>query len=149
MRRLLILVLAGLAACTGVGPTASSTPDATLALWPLPMELSVQPRPGTPTSARLPVSPPGEVRHGALYDFELGHCGLLSPIDFDGSLWLPVAGGDGHGGPLSENQHIELINSTRVTLSLLDGAAAHLRTPLGAVITLARHDGAWAYPLCD
>lgn len=78
----------------------------------------------------------------------LGHCGLISPIDMDGSLWDPIGGHDGAGGPLTEDQLGELINATPVVVVLTDPNTAVLQTPLGAVITLTRHDGPRDYFLC-
>ena len=40
--------------------------------------------------------------------YTLEHCGLISPIDVDGSLWDPVFGDDGHGGPLTEDQRVQI-----------------------------------------
>jgi hypothetical protein len=78
----------------------------------------------------------------------LGHCGLGSPIDFDGGLWDPIAGDNGFGGALTEQQLGELANSTTVVVTLLDPNRAVLVTPRGAVVTLQRHPGPRAYLLC-
>ena len=86
---------------------------------------------------------------GVARNFVLGHCGLMSPIDFDGALWDPIAGHDGNGGPLTEAQLGELINATPTVVELRDPDTVELRTPNGAVITLVRHDGPRAYFLCD
>ena len=80
---------------------------------------------------------------------ELGHCGLISPVDIDGSLWDPVAGDDGNGGPLTEDQEGDLINATRVLLVLIDNDTMLMATPNGARVLLSRHDGPRAYLLCD
>jgi hypothetical protein len=79
----------------------------------------------------------------------LGHCGLGSPLDFDGSLWDPVGGHDGRGAPLNEQQVGELINATDVAVTLVDPRTAWLVTRSGAVILLARHAGPRNYFLCD
>ena len=86
---------------------------------------------------------------GVARDLTLGHCGLISPIDMDGSLWDPIGGHDGSGGGLTEDQQGELINASTVVVVLTDPDTAELRTPLGAVITLARHDGPRPYAMCD
>lgn len=43
----------------------------------------------------LPVA--GSVEHGVAYRFALGHCGLLSTIQVDGSYWDEVDGRDRSG----------------------------------------------------
>jgi hypothetical protein len=86
---------------------------------------------------------------GEEQNYTLGHCGLISSIDIDGSLWDPVAGDDGFGGPLTDAQLGELINSTPVVLVLLDPDAILFVTPLGARILMTRHDGPRDYAYCD
>lgn len=86
---------------------------------------------------------------GEPQSFEIGHCGLGSPIDFDGSLWDPTFGDDGSGGPLTNDQQGELINATQVELTIIDPVTALLVTPAGARVLLVRHDGARPYALCD
>ena len=132
-------------------PTSSpiATPTTTPILLPLPASLSGIPRPGTPTAVIGPRTQRGTIAPGAAQAFELGHCGLVSPIDFDGSLWDPIAGDDGAGGPLTGEQQAELINATRVALTLIEPDVLRLETPLGAVLTLVRHSGARPYSLCD
>jgi hypothetical protein len=96
-----------------------------------------------------PITPAGSVPIGSPQNFQLGHCGLGSPIDFDGSLWDPVAGDDGAQGPLTQDQMGELINATAVVLTLADATRAQMVTPLGARILLERHLGPRPYHLCD
>lgn len=96
-----------------------------------------------------PETPPGSVPIGAPQNFQLGHCGLSSPIDFDGSLWDPTLGDSGAGVALTQDQHGELINSTTVVLALIDATRAVLVTPSGARILLVRHAGPRPYHLCD
>jgi len=107
------------------------------------------PGPSDPTAEITPQTPPGELEVGIARDLTLGHCGLISPIDMDGSLWDPIGGHDGSGGGLTEDQLGELINATPVVVVLIDSDTAVLRTPLSAVITVARHDGPRPYGLCD
>lgn len=85
-----------------------------------------------PASDRLP---------GPVSELTLGHCGLNSPIDLDGSLWDPV-------GPIDQT-HPDLINAAPATFSLATPNAATLRTEGGAVVQLVRYDGARHYPGCD
>lgn len=127
-------------------PSASPAPD----LPTLPLEASISGIPGDnePVATVQSHTPPGSVPIGADQSFTLGHCGLGSPIDLDGALWDPVAGDDGFGGPLTEDQIGELINSTPVVLVLIDHETALFATPLGARILLTRHDGPRAYRLC-
>lgn len=70
--------------------------------------------------------------------FEMGHCGLTSPIDFDGSLWAP------EGDPLALP-----FDMTSGTISLVAPDRAHFVTDGGTEVFLARLDGGAAYPLCD
>lgn len=86
---------------------------------------------------------------GVARNFPLGHCGLGTPIDIDGSLWDPVSGQKADGGPLTDDHIGELINSTPTTIVLTDANKMQMTTPLGAVIVLARHDGPRSYFLCD
>jgi hypothetical protein len=130
-----------------VPPSPSPTPTALL--LPLPAHVAGIPGPGDATALLAPQSRPGELEAGVARNFTLGHCGLISPIDFDGSLWDPIAGHDGSGGPLTDDQMGDLINATTTVVELIDPNTTVLRTPLGAVITLRRHDGARPYFLCD
>lgn len=133
-------------------PTVTPTvvvPTATPVLRPLPEGLSGIPGPGFPTVVIEPATRRGTTPPGVAQPFDLGHCGLISPIDFDGGLWDPIAGDDGAGGPLTDDQQGELVNATRVTLTLMEPNVIRLETPLGAVLTLERHPGARPYSLCD
>ena len=94
-------------------------------------------------------TPRGELELGAPRNFTLGHCGLMSPIDIDGSLWDPMGGHDGAGGPFTEQQSGELINAWQTVVVLTDQNTMEMRTSGGAVITLTRHDGPRPYLLCD
>lgn len=144
----LAAMLMTVAACTAeVIPTQ---PSATLRLLrPLAPQVAGLPGPGIPSSRQEPATRPGSRAIGPSFALTLGHCGLASPLDFDGSLWNPVAGDDGNGGPLTQDQVGELVNATPVTVTLIDRDAALLVTPLGAIVTLVRHGGARLYGLCD
>jgi hypothetical protein len=144
---LLIVVTAG---CSGTSqprptPTASPSPRA---LLPLDPGISGIPAESDHSVLLEPQSVAGTTPHGEPRDFQLQHCGLFSPIDIDGSLWDPIAGHNGMGGPLTEEQRTELVNSTPVTLTITAPDTIELVTPRGAVITLARHDGPRRYLLC-
>ncbi|MCC6237380.1 MAG: hypothetical protein IT299_07380 [Dehalococcoidia bacterium] len=80
--------------------------------------------------------------------FKLLHCGLLSPIDVDGSLWDPRTAHDGSGGALSDEQSDELVNGTPGTFTLRAPDLAEFRTTLGAVVQLHRVE-ARAYRGCS
>ena len=71
--------------------------------------------------------------------FSMGHCGLRSPIDFDGSLWAPT-----DRDPMSLE-----FDSASGTITLLGADRARFVSDAGASVTLGRVEGAAAYPLCD
>lgn len=85
--------------------------------------------------------------HGVPYRFSLGHCGLGSPVDVDGSFWDEVSGTDPDGRPLRFDASAEMINQTPGVLIVL-GDAAFFRTESGAVVTFARHVGNKGFPPC-
>lgn len=167
MVSLLIVVL--LAAACQTGPTAptvspspsataqSSEPDASViapspddppAFDPLPPDLVQVPGSQDP-SARLTAASLPDATPGLIQPFALGHCGLSSPFDFDGSLWDPIAGRDAQGGPIDTQDEIgELINQTEGEVLLLPSGQAQFRTPLASIILLTRHVGAKSYFLC-
>ncbi|HYI23606.1 MAG TPA: hypothetical protein VEX62_13335 [Candidatus Limnocylindrales bacterium] len=128
-------------------PSPTTNPD--LPSLALPAGYSGIPGPGAPTATIEAHTPAGSVPVGEPQSFEIGHCGLGSPIDFDGSLWDPTFGDDGSGGPLTNDQQGELINATQVELTIIDPVTALLVTPAGARVLLVRHDGARPYALCD
>jgi hypothetical protein len=132
-------------------PSEAPTPGATVvALSGLPLDPGVagRPRPGDPSVMLGPQTRRGGLQPDVAYSFSLGHCGLGSPFDLDGSLWDPVAGHDGSGGPLTADHAGELINQTAGTATLLSSDVAEFRTPLGAIITLVRLPAQRAYFLC-
>ena len=95
-----------------------------------------------------PASAPGAVP-GVPQPFSLGHCGIASPIDWDGSLWLPVGASDLSGGPLDERQESELINASEGFIELVAPLQARYRSRSGLLLFLERLPGAHGYPLCD
>jgi hypothetical protein len=107
------------------------------------------PSPSPAPAIVAPRSQPGGWAIGAAQEFTLGHCGLASPVDFDGSLWDPVGGHNGSGGQLTEAQVGDLINSSRVSIRLVDPDTALLVTRNGAVVLIVRHQGPRPIRLCD
>jgi hypothetical protein len=94
-------------------------------------------------------SPAGELTVGVDVNYEMGHCGLSSPIDIDGSLWDPIGYLTATGQPLTTEQEGELINATPTVARLVDPGTLQLTTDSGLLIVLARHDGPRRYYLCD
>lgn len=76
-----------------------------------------------------PTSPQAEP--GKPYAFELGHCGIKSPIDFDGSLWQPAI------PPTTDDVYQPL----RGTITLISAEEAEFRAELGARFVLRRLAG--------
>lgn len=68
------------------------------------------------------------------FDIELGHCGLLWKVDFDGSFWLPVGDVDGSS--------TALINADSGSIRLVDATHAVFTDAAGSEIALVRHPGA-------
>jgi hypothetical protein len=85
-----------------------------------------------PTSARGVA--PGPNR------YTLGHCGIFSGIDLDGSWWDPV-------GPVSFASG-EAINATAGTITLTDPDHGTFVAPGGLSLRLQRHPGVKFLPLC-
>ena len=79
---------------------------------------------------------------GTEYDFTFGHCGLQSPIDFDGSLWV-LAGSDYDSPPVPLDMLEGTIRLTGTDSAIFEDSASNW------ALALSRHDGANAYPLCD
>ena len=127
-------------------PQATATPAASL--LPLPEGISGIPGANESGVELAPETPPDEMQIGVARDFLLGHCGLISPIDIDGSLWDPVGGHDGSGSPLTDDQLGDLINATSTIVVLTDEDTMEMQTEHGAVITLIRHDGPRRYLMC-
>ncbi len=87
-----------------------------------------------------PIETPGaaepESNRGAatIAELSLGHCGLFSPIDFDGSFWDPIGQVDGDAP--------EAINGASGTIRLLGPIDAEFRADSGFSVRLRRHEGA-------
>lgn len=103
--------------------------EALIATAPARVEL-IPLEPDTPSGAA-----PGAHR------FSLGHCGIYSRIDFDGSFWDPVGRVD-FTAPAA-------INSADGTLVLLTASNARFTTPEGFTVDLARHRGTKYFRDCS
>ena len=93
-----------------------------------------------------PVSEP--IDDGVAFRFSLGHCGLTSPIDVDGSFWDPVDGVTATGSDLDLATDGEMINATSGVVVVIDDEA-RFRTVSGSVVRLGRHSGDKEFPGCD
>jgi hypothetical protein len=121
----------------------------------LPLPADVVPFPADlPTVSLAPESEVGmgdgaPLVIGTSIPLSLGHCGLFSPVDVDGSLWQPVGGLDATGGAIDTDEEIgELINATVGELTIVDEGSAVFRTSTGQLIAMERADGNVDYPLC-
>jgi hypothetical protein len=86
---------------------------------------------------------------GSPVEYSLGHCGLWSPVDLDGSLWQPVGGSEADGQPIASDAALgELINATPGTFVLVTPDSATFSSASGVVVAFARAPGALDYPLC-
>ena len=88
------------------------------------------------------------IQDGVAYEYSLGHCGLLSPVDVDGSFWDAVDGRAPGGGPLDLDADAEMINGTPGVIAIR-GDEARFRTESGAVVRFERHAGDKEFPGCD
>lgn len=68
------------------------------------------------------------------FPHDLGHCGLLWKVDFDGSFWLPLGAIDGNSPAL--------INADSGTIRLVDPNRAIFTDGTGAAVDLVRRPGA-------
>ena len=93
-----------------------------------------------------PISAP--VDEAVAYLFGLGHCGLYSPVDVDGSFWDPISGTTADGGALDLEGDSEMINATQGAVVVI-GDEMRFRTALGSVVRFERHDGDKEFPGCD
>ena len=72
--------------------------------------------------------------------YTLGHCGIFSGIDADGSWWDPV-------GPVDMDNG-DAVNATEGVLNLTDPTHGTFVAPSGFSIQLQRRDGAKVLPPC-
>jgi hypothetical protein len=97
-------------------------------MTPLPTVVPVELEPGSfasPSSCRA--------ERGVWYEYQTGHCGLYSPIDFDGSVWIPVA--------VSNDPRAHANNATTGRVGLVDDSTLLFETDDGFSARLVRHDG--------
>ena len=148
MRPVLVLALLSLGILAACGFTPQPASTVTPSSPPLPAALrDLEPGGGEPAAA-VTARSPHTAQLGGTYAFALEHCGLMSPIDFDRSLWDVVGAEDGSGGELTDDQVGELVNQTSGRITLIAPDVARFQTPRGAVVTLVRHDGPKRYRLC-
>jgi hypothetical protein len=131
-------------------PMASPAPRPVgdIVFYPLPESIAVIPA-DIPTVSVEPESL-DVLEIGQPLEYTLGHCGLWSPIDLDGSLWQAEGGAKADGSAIVEGDDEaigELINATPGVFVLVDGRA-QFTTVTGTVLDLARAPGAVDYPLC-
>jgi len=72
--------------------------------------------------------------------FTLGHCGIFSGIDVDGSWWDPV-------GPVDMDSG-DAVHATEGVLNLTDPTHGTFTAPSGFAVQLQRRDGAKVLPPC-
>jgi hypothetical protein len=128
---------------------AASPPPDDIVLWPLPESVAVVP-PDIPTVSVEPESI-DELEIGEPIEHSLGHCGLWSPVDLDGSLWQPVGGTKPDGSAIVEGDDAaigELINATPGVFVIVAEDRAHFTTATGSILEFLRAPGALSYPLC-
>jgi hypothetical protein len=128
---------------------AASPPVGDIVFSPLPESISVIPA-DIPTVSVEPESVES-LLVGQPVDYTLGHCGLWSPVDLDGSLWQAVGGVKADGSAIVEGDDEaigELINATPGVFVLVEEDRAHFTTALGSILELVRAPGAVDYPLC-
>ena len=145
---LLSFVALLLVACAA--PAVTQPPVASqLPAQPLPTSIFGIPGPDDPSVTVTPQSEQGTWEVGQPQQLTLGHCGLGSPLDFDGSLWNSAGGHNGSGQAPTETQINDVLNATPVTIMLISPLSAVMTTQNGGVVYLERHEGERAYRLCD
>lgn len=92
-------------------------------------------------SVFVAVEPRSERLTGVVTPVTLGHCGLSSGIDLDGSFWDPI-------GAIPAD-HPDVINSADGTVALTSANTATLRTVNGLVVQLVRHQSPKFLLFCD
>jgi len=78
---------------------------------------------------------------GGPVPFSLGHCGIWSGIDLDGSWWDPVG--------FVNFDHGDAINAADGTFVATDAQHATFTSGEGLVVSLARRSGPKHLPFCD
>ncbi len=152
MRLGILLVATVLSACTAeaVPPASSSAFESVSIENPNDLPVNFENHEGRPGPnggiVFDPVSAP--VDHASAYRYELGHCGLFSPVDVDGSFWDPVGGTTADGAELDLQADSEMINATGGLIVVI-GDEARFRTASGSVVRFERHPGEKEFPGCD
>lgn len=144
------LALAVLVACAGCGTHATLTEQAPeqASFEDIRIDGALPMPPNLPAPANAPFGPSSaRIEHAVPYTFSLGHCGLLSPVDVDGSFWNPVDGVTPAGQPLDLETDAEMINATAGVIVVI-GDEARFRTETGSVIRFTRHEGDKEFPAC-
>jgi hypothetical protein len=114
----------------------------------LPLDLErPEGRPG-PNGGTLLDASSAPIEHSVAYRFALGHCGLASPIDLDGSFWDAIDGVTAGGTPLDLASDPEMINATGGVIAII-GDEARFQTESGSVVRFSRHPGEKEFPGCD
>jgi hypothetical protein len=131
--------------------TAAPTlwPPADIVFYALPAAVTAI-GPGITTVSVEPAST-DDLSIGEAIDLALGHCGLWSPLDLDGSLWQPNGGVTPTGGPIAEDDDAtigELINATPGVFVIVADDIAHWTSATGTIIAFERAPGAVSFPLC-
>lgn len=89
--------------------------------------------------AVAPSSTAGQLRAEPIA-FSLGHCGLMSGVDVDGSWWDPVG--------FVESDHSDAINSANGTFAASDSNHATFTSAGGLTVNLVRRVGEKYLPGC-
>jgi hypothetical protein len=131
------------AAPSSAGPTSGASAAVLPRLFPLPADL-------LPVGGTIPIAPKTarSAVIGTPYPYTLEHCGVGSPVDFDGSLWDVLGAQDGRDGPVTEQQIGEIINPGTGTMTLVDAEHALFRTSSRLIVGLRRHAGEKRFPPC-
>jgi hypothetical protein len=90
--------------------------------------------------SHVSIVPQSKQAVGARVAMDLGHCGLFSGIDLDGSWWDPVG--------FVDADHPDAINSARAVVTAIDEDHATLRTSGGLAVLLVRRAGPKALRGC-
>ena len=124
------------AAC---GPSLSPAPWRDAVLTPAPDAIARQPVLGrTPDSITIaPVSPTGAAI-GVDYLYDMPHCGIMSPIDVDGSFWDSV---ENLEDPVA-------FDGSSGVFRLIDRQTANYTKTSGEVLRLSRHEGSKTFQFC-
>ena len=145
-----------LLACTIAASAVGCASTETVEFQPWPPEEPARPLPALGEYAGVPGPDGGTIlepasvalAEGTSYEFSLGHCGLLSPVDLDGSFWDATEGRREDGTLMNLETDPEAINATAGVIAVV-GDEARFRTESGGVIRFERHAGTAEFPGCD